>query len=58
MQAIHHHITIEVEGCKNHTNKTNTIQGRCSKKLLVERVSKKDPNINIKQTKGLKVLRA
>jgi hypothetical protein len=41
MQVVHHHTTIEVEGCKNHTNKTNTIQGWCSKKLLVEMVPKK-----------------
>jgi hypothetical protein len=36
MWIVHHHKIIEVEGCKIHTNKTNTIQGWCSKKLLVE----------------------
>ncbi len=41
MWVVHHHKIVEVEGCKNHTNKTNIIQGWCSKKELVEMVPKK-----------------
>jgi len=41
MWVVHQHKIVEVEGCKNHTNKTNIIQGWCSKKELVEMVPKK-----------------
>jgi hypothetical protein len=40
MGVVHHHTTIEVEGCKNHTNKTNTTHGWCSMELLMEMVPK------------------
>jgi hypothetical protein len=41
MWAVHHHTIAEIEGYRIHTNKTNTIQGWCSKKFLVEMVPKK-----------------
>jgi hypothetical protein len=41
MGVVHHHTTIKLEGCKNHTNKTNTIHEWCSMELLMEMVPKK-----------------
>jgi len=41
MRVVHPHKIVEVEGCRIHTNKTNTIQGWYSQKFLVKMVPKK-----------------